>query len=345
MRLQWVTPWFEGAGNTLGYARLCQDLHAALEARGVRFEAAADIALHVKPPQTFVPVPGAFNVLFTMFESPTIPEVMRGQMAEADLIVVPCQWNVPIFAQYVACPVVVCPLGLHADRFPAIERTWKPGTPFRWLHVGAPTGRKGADVLQETWARWWRGRPDAECVLKTTVADETHLPAIRRECLWSGWTEVAPSVFRHGNLTLDLRRMALAELVALYHSAHGFAFPTGGEGHGFVLHEAMATGLPALCTRVGGHLEFTNDDTVTFLDWTPRASQFHGTEGLDGLTVETAWVAPVDLSNAMDQMMRAYPRALRKARFGARQVRTFTWDRTAQTLLRHLARSTATAAA
>lgn len=343
MKLHWVTPLFEGAGNVLGYATANRQLVAALHAAGVRFEDDADVAVHFMPPTFYAKIPGTQSVLFSMFETSEIPAAMRTHLHEADLVIVPCAWNVPIFAQYVTCPVVVCPLGIDAATFTPRPHSWRGQRQFRWLHVGAPTGRKGADVLWEVWAKWWARRPDAQLYLKTTIANADNVDHVRAECLLRGYTERQPLLFDRGNLTLDLRRLPTTDLVRLYHEADAFVFPTGNEGWGLVLQEAMACGLPVIATNSGGHLEFCTADVATLLPWTPRASIMEGEHGAR-FTVESAWVEPADCSAAMDAMMRDYPAAVRRARWGAQRARRFTWDRTANTLLQHL-RSTARAAA
>lgn len=49
------------------------------------------------------------------------------------------------------------------------------------------------------------------------------------------------------------------ELAAIYASADAFIFPSGTETFGNVVLEAMASGLPVICTNSGGVTDFTED--------------------------------------------------------------------------------------
>merc|ERR1712232_318064 len=53
----------------------------------------------------------------------------------------------------------------------------------------------------------------------------------------------------------------------LYHSVDAFVLPTHGEGWGLPLMEAMASGLPAIATNLGGSTEFMNSNNSLLLDY------------------------------------------------------------------------------
>ncbi len=57
-----------------------------------------------------------------------------------------------------------------------------------------------------------------------------------------------------------------AELVALYHAADGFVFPSIQEGWGLVVMEAMAAGLPVLTSGIEPFTEFLTPDQALLVD-------------------------------------------------------------------------------
>ena len=56
------------------------------------------------------------------------------------------------------------------------------------------------------------------------------------------------------------------EMPRLYAAADCFVLPTRGEGWNLCALEAMATGLPVICTRWSAHLDFLNDQNSYLVD-------------------------------------------------------------------------------
>jgi hypothetical protein len=86
------------------------------------------IAMDIIVPTTYKPLPGAFNVLFTMYEMHDIPEEWKSKIKQADLVITHCRHNQRIFQQYTSAPVEVCPEGVdpavyhYFDRKPPGEK-------------------------------------------------------------------------------------------------------------------------------------------------------------------------------------------------------------------------------
>lgn len=334
MRVRWATPDLDAAGNAFGYSIFSTALREAMQAAGAVFDDTAPLALHVAPPMKYAPIPGTTSAVFSMWESAeSFPVELRPRLHEADLVIVPSAWNVPIFRAVTAAPVERCPLGITPADFPYVEREPPSrGEPFTWLAVGAPNGRKGFDAIEACWPRYFANRPDMLLYLKTTAVSDAGADAAKA----AGWQELKPGLFQMGNTILDTRVLARADLVKLYQAAHAFLFPTGGEGWGLTLHEALATGLPAVCTHLGGHLDFTSADTVTYVAPEMIARMLESETTRTPLV--SAWVPPDRLAVAMLDVMARYRHHLRAAKRGSRQVRLFTWQRAGQRLVEILRR-------
>src|SRR5690606_20502600 len=122
--------------------------------------------------------------------------------------------------------------GVDAAAFPFVDR--EPplrGEPFAWLAVGAPNGSKGFDAIEACWQRYFRDRPDLLLYLKTTAVNEAGAAAAKA----AGWRELKTGLFQFGSALLDTRILERSDLVQLYHAAHAYLFPTGGEGWGMTL--------------------------------------------------------------------------------------------------------------
>lgn len=308
----------KGVGNAFGYSILQRAVRAGLEERGAVLREGAPIRLSITSPAAFEPKPSRFNAIFTMWENWFMEPGDVAKLSRADLILVPSQFCLDLFRSHGLQNVKRVPLGIYREDWPFQRREWTPpAQPFRWLWVGAPNARKGWDVLLAAWEPF-RKLKDAELVLKTTGTD-------REE-----------EVVRDGNVIVDNRVLSHPEMVAMYHSAHGFVFPTAGEGWGLTLQEAMATGLPAIATRYSGHLDFCTEQNSYLVGY--------GRTRRDGAPGgETVCADADEVAERMLAVMRCYPVALERARRGAASASRFTWDRSADTLTLHLNRAAARA--
>jgi glycosyltransferase involved in cell wall biosynthesis len=342
-RIHMVTPRQSDIAGAYGYSTLINRIYDGLIDNRVIFDRDSPVAFHVDPAARFDPVLGKFNILFTMFEAPTIPEQVLGSISAADMVIVPCEWNVPMHKQYVRpeTPVVICNLGIDPRMYKPERRSWpaRPGHSFQWLWVGAPNTRKGFDVIQDTWRYFrWNERDDCHLYIKTTGANlDTRYKSVQEG--FEPGPERDVYICETRRIILDFRDLPTEKLAEVYHDSQGFLFPTGGEGWGLTLHEAMATGLPAIATNYGGHLDFIQDcDSVDLLPWTEYMCDVmtggklsHG-KTWKGIKISTALVSPADLTVAMEKMMKNYRRVAIEARRDADKVRNFTWDQMGRNL-------------
>ena len=342
LAVDWITTPNPQSGHGVSYGYVLANAHLAVAAQraGLVFEPGNEIALHVKTPMQFAPIQGAARqALYTMWESPDFPPDLRPHLDAADLIMVPSRFCVEIFRPYVRpeVPIVIVPLGIDPLVFRPCRRMWQPGDSFQWLMVGAANARKGWDTLEETWHRHFIHRTDCHLYCKTTGTLKALSESIRR-----GAIPVAdrPGVVHYHNMILDFRNLPAAELALTYQRSHGFVFPTAGEGAGLTLLEAMATGLPSIATRYSGLLDFADDSVAKLVSWEPRYSTMtDGTNGLVRSVVNSAWVPPTELADAMGWMMAHYRDALMMGRRAAQRVHaSWTWDAAGRRLVRVLQR-------
>jgi glycosyltransferase involved in cell wall biosynthesis len=335
VHVDWVSPEPQAAGNTFGYAVAIREMKRAAQQAGLQLVPGAPVAFHFATPLGFTPDPTRKNVLFSMFESYMMPPALAERLAGVDLLLVPSTFAGEVMAPYVRCPIRVVPLGVDTSVFTSVRRRWWPGRPFVMLHVGAPNARKGVDVIEACWQEFFAHRPECRLYLKTT-GNAAEAEAEARRC---GWVPTPyPGLVTHGNITLDLRTLPIAALVALYHQAHCFLFPTAGEGVGLSLLESLATGLPSVATRYSGLLDYTTEATVTYLPWTFRPAWAVDSEDAAPVVTDSAWVEPRDLAAAIDAVMQDYDAAVRQGRRAAQHMRNnFSWDRAGRALVRALA--------
>lgn len=242
MRIAWTSLW-ETVGVGFGYSTHQRMLLRALRKAGVEIDADAEIAVHINTVDTFKPIEGKRNVLYTMYESTTIPDTWIAPLAGADLIVVPCNHNKLLFRQYTDRPIEVCWEGVDADVFTYKERSFpgkpnkdkdtkfpekggapsKPNKdkPFTFLWSGATNPRKGSEYVMGAWELWNQKFPSRRTssmlVMKTTQVNPKAKVAVEvkarddGEVLWNGTHEEempAERIMRVGfNAIVDTRRL------------------------------------------------------------------------------------------------------------------------------------------
>ena len=194
----------------------------------------------------------------------------------------------------------------HPSHSRQVSRTDAPRL-FRYLWVGAPNDRKGWRHLLAAW-KAFAGDATCELYLKTTFAGEA-LP--------SG---------RFGNVIVDTRRLDDDALRDLYHSAHCFVLPSMGEGFGFTLGEAMATGLPCIYTPATSLADLCDPSCGYPIEY--RMEPCFEMDAGDGRTVKLTAANPdvADLARCMRGVRKNYGEALRRGRRAATRIRRrFTW--------------------
>lgn len=300
-------------GNGYGWSYSAECLRRELATLGA-IGTEASVAFSYGPPHLFRPTPGKVSALFTMFESRDLPADMVAAIQRADVLFVPSGFCARIFRQHTDVPIHVVPLGVES--FPVVPRTYPPaGTPFRWLWVAAFNVRKGWAQVARIWDDGLM--PDAELYLKTTPLSANGAQEIRQ----------------HHAMILDTRNVSRDELGALYASAHGFVFPTLGEGFGLTLAEAMSTGLPCVASDWGGHLQFATRATCRLVPVQVERITNEGTGpgsvATDG-KFEVGMVMPGPFAAAMRAVMNDYTAARAMGLRAARAVRELTWRHAAQ---------------
>lgn len=352
-RIFWATPVAEKAvGNAVGYNRAIHEMRLALDRAGTLVDSplCADVAVHLNHPHWYDPIPGVPNVLYTMAEHE------RGQTEGQDfqaafahertkLVLTPSKFCQGIFQPISPVPVEVVPLGVHRSIYTFKRRRWNPSRgPFRWLTVCAPNPRKftilfGANMENRSglWEQFLApsaamGRLRLYC--KTTGAQAAN-SAFRAAQDGATMPEIAPGVFfGKPGLIVDNRRLTEAEIVELYHSAHGFLFLSAGEGWGFPLCEAMATGLPCVYTDYSSVQEFANRQNgypvEPSIGWISLDDEF-GVES--NHRVWGALPRPESAIRAIDSVMSDYHRASMIGRQASEDMKAFSWDEAGRKLL------------
>jgi rhamnosyl/mannosyltransferase len=182
--------------------------------------------------------------------------LLRLVLRRADLIAVsnPAYIRLSPFLSSVSAKCRVIPFGVDLSRFeatPAVSAAaaqlkQRYGKPLL-LFVGRFRHYKGVDVL-----------------LRAMYGIDAHLLLVGAGPMERTWRAQAEAEELLDKVTFG-GEFSDEELVAAYHAADVFVLPSTNraEAYGIVQMEALACGLPAVCTELGTGTSFVNQDGVT----------------------------------------------------------------------------------
>ncbi|MBF0424960.1 MAG: glycosyltransferase family 4 protein [Magnetococcales bacterium] len=157
------------------------------------------------------------------------PEQKRQEMALADVVFTASSFARETILRYVDKKIFVIPYGVDTGQWQLkVTPESPPQRPLRFIYAGHLSIRKGTPLLLQAWQK--AALRNAELILVGSWA------------IAERWRrELPPGVRCLGHLAADGLRTAFQE-------ADIFVFPSFFEGFGLVVTEAMACGLPALCS-------------------------------------------------------------------------------------------------
>jgi glycosyltransferase involved in cell wall biosynthesis len=228
--------------------------------------------------------------------------------------------------------VVVVPLGVSTDFFHPSKvsrktiRTKLNLTGFVFANFSAMTWNKGIDILLNAFAVVADRHPDVRLLLKGNDALYTSAGYL------DAMIAALPHRVRHSiadRIVYLGGALSIAEMSTLYQAADAYVSPYRAEGFNLPVLEAIACGIPVLCTRGGSTDDFLDQRCALFVE-------------ARNLSVRKEWEPTQEylepnLDHLVHQMFRAmYDDSWRKAAstWGARHAATtYSWDAIVDRLL------------
>jgi glycosyltransferase involved in cell wall biosynthesis len=208
----------------------------------------------------------------------------RDALSRADAIIV----SSPLTAR-----TLVSDYGVAADRVTIAEPGTEPairsrgtGMPFTMLAVGALIPRKGYPILidglkelgREDWQLTIVGSPDHDPLESNRIRERVLSSGLRSRVKIAG-------------------KVSAKDLQRLFAHADLFVMPSLYEGYGMVLAEAMAHGLPIVCTTGGAAAETAPDEAAIKVSpgdaeaFSEAIARVMGDKALCDAMSEAAWEA------------------------------------------------------
>lgn len=191
-----------------------------------------------------VPNPKKRNIYFTMWETDTLHDQGREHMNQAELVIVPCLWNLESFTKAkIRPPIERVPLGVNTDVFqPKPMKMVGPtifGAAGRLKHGKT---RKGVNQVIDMFRKAFPKERDVELWIKS-FPDEKEL-----------------SVPEDKRIVVNRNYLTDEELAKWYAGLTCFVSAARGEGWGLMQQQAMACGRPVVAPIYGGLREFMNTE-------------------------------------------------------------------------------------
>lgn len=174
-----------------------------------------------------------YKIGYAPWESNVIPKDWIAPMRAADEVWTPSPLVARWFEDATNRSVKVYEHGIDMDLWKLRKR--KQGDKIKFLHIGEPAPRKGGQLALDAFRDAFG---DSKAVSLTIKA--YHYNTIR------GPGGSHPD--RYSNVLLDRRDVGDTELVDIVRNHDVLVYPGYGEGFGLIALQAMATGMPVICT-------------------------------------------------------------------------------------------------
>ncbi|MGE5592479.1 MAG: glycosyltransferase, partial [Betaproteobacteria bacterium] len=286
--------------------------------------------------------PGCYSIGLTMLETDRIPQDWVARCNLMDEIWVPSTFNRETFVSsgVEEAKVRVMPFGVDKNRFhPGVSPMPIPGRRgFAFLSVFEWIPRKGYDILLRAYLAEFR--PDEDVCLILRVHDNSaYDPAgsrIKSDIFAfqrAAGKEAGPPILVIPSV------MSASDIPRLYAAADCFVLPTRGEGWNMTAIEAMACGLPTICTGWSSHLDFMTRETSLLID--VECLEPVPAFGIpnDKVYAGSRWARPSE-AHLRALMRWAYENRSKAKEIGMRGCRDvlqrFTWEKAAAHMLARL---------
>jgi len=205
----------------------------------------ADIQIDFSHPLYYSDATGQYKIGYSPWESSSLPEGWLEGFDSVNEVWTPSLQCKKWFENAgVTKPIHVYPHG--------VEKEWTPrkrivSRTVRFLHVGEPAPRKGGQMALEAFRTAFGSKDDVHLTIKSN--GHSGVRAYTSNFHRGGPRSIlGPVEDVYQNVTLLDRKLSTEELIGLYHSNHVLVYPSWGEGFGLIPLQALATGMPTICT-------------------------------------------------------------------------------------------------
>ena len=235
----------EHMDRNVGYGEASVHIFNSLEKLGVEClvkSSVPNIGISFNQPDKYSFAKDQYKIGYTPWESTEVHPNWKVPLANViDEMWTTSQWCADIFRKHTGKPVFVYEHGIQDDWVPK-KRELSPSRPFRFLHVGEPAFRKDGQMVVDAFINLFGDNPNYELILKCS-----HMNTTRVFDSKTGNVKGSPNAF-YPNIKIIESMLSVEQMNGLYDLVDAFVYPSWGEGFGFNPLQAMAKGIPTICT-------------------------------------------------------------------------------------------------
>jgi len=247
MQISFSTPTINMKNNNgYGYAGL--NIVQALTELGhtVPFQnSKAPVQLNFSQPDHFKMHRNQYQISYTPWESTVIPSTWKSNLEVVDEIWTTSDWCANVFELNGYSDVKVFPHG--------ISSVWEPKKRIddgviKFLHIGEPAPRKAGQMVLDAFISLFADNPKYSLTIKAYGVNTTR---VYNNYIDKNIIGLPQNIYQNIKIITD--NLNEEELVKLYHDHDVLVYPCYGEGFGFIPLQALATGMPTICTSSWAH--------------------------------------------------------------------------------------------
>lgn len=229
----------------VGYGEASYNIINQLEKKGIECLIGAakpkiSIAF-IQPPQ-YMFLKNQYKIGYTPWESTDVPEDWIYPLNnKIDELWTTSPWCVDMFKKHTDKPVFLYEHGVQDTWIPR-KRSINKSRPFRFLHVGEPAFRKDGQIVLDAFISLYGNNPNYELILKCSRMNTAKVfDKVTGEVLGS-----PDAIYK--NVKIIESMLSVEQMDGLFDLCDVFVYPSWGEGFGFNPLQAMAKGIPTICT-------------------------------------------------------------------------------------------------
>lgn len=206
----------------------------------------APVQLNFTQPDGFKLHKNQYQIGYTPWESTLIPEKWSIGIHSVNEMWTTSNWCKEIFEDNGYKNIKVFPHGIEPIWKP-FKRIKKENEPIKFLHLGEPAPRKAGQLVVDTFIKLFGNNPEYQLTIKAHHSSNIRVYDYDK----SRKRLTSPDYYKNIKVITD--EYSVEQLVNLYHSHHVLVYPSWGEGFGFIPLQALATGMPTICTSGWAH--------------------------------------------------------------------------------------------
>jgi glycosyltransferase involved in cell wall biosynthesis len=263
-----------------------------------------------------------YSIGFSYWETTRLPSHWIKYMNDMDEIWTTSSWAKKIFKESgVQSKIYDFKLGVDPKLYYPKFRERKEV--FTFLSIGSPSSRKNSQIAVNAFISLFGKEQNINLIYKSNGPPDARLlrPHGGKDPLSS-----------HPRIRLIDYEVSDSELAKIYDEADCLLYPTSGEGWGLLPMQAIAKGIPTICTNATACTEFANFSLPLDFEWS--------SDKMLGIYQGAGeWAIPNydDLCDKMLYVVNNYHEIAKHTFNGAKYIaQNFTWDKVTKTMANRL---------